>query len=140
MILLVLTLSSACEVGQVPEGEGCKDICYQKYFNPLKNQCEDYNSCESWEYLNLTSNTCHSTCPNGYYLNGTCTCYAGFKLSSETCEYDEQSERTKDSALGLDWFIWGLVVILSINLLYLIVSCCYYKRKQKKVYSNGLQV
>ena len=130
MFVFFIGVALACKVGQVKDGEDCIDICFQKYFNPITGDCENYSSCDTWEYLNLTTNICESTCPNGYFLNGTCTCYSGYKLSSETCKYDNQTTNTQDSALGLSWFIWGLISIFTINAIYIVSAYIYYRRKR----------
>lgn len=129
-MIFVFAAAWACDVGQILDENGCTDLCLNKYYNAQTSACEDFSACQSWEYLNLTTNTCVNTCSNGYYLNGTCTCYAGFKLSKSSCVYSDSSTETKDYLLGLDWFIWGLIIILSLNLCYLLT--CYIRYRRKK--------
>lgn len=129
-MIFLLGLVNACDVGQVADGNGCIDICHGKYFNNQTKSCQDFVVCQSWEYLNLTANSCQSSCSNGYFLNGTCTCYAGFKIYNSSCVYSDTSTPTRDYLLGLDWFIWGLITILALNSIYFV--CCYINYRYKK--------
>lgn len=129
MIFLYALKVDSCEVWQVQHDEGCIDICKGMYYNTTSSKCEDFQECEKGEYLSIVNNTCIGSCANGYYDMGVCVCYAGWKISNSKCVADQEYSTTNNYVLGLDWFYWGLGVLIVINCLY--VGICYLKIKKK---------
>ena len=133
-------LSRACDVGEISHEEGCVNICKSSYFNITTQMCENYIQCSDNKILNTTSNTCINSCENGFFINGTCTCYTGSQLSGNLCVVEYTVSGSFDPTFGLDWLYWGLIFITFINLFYIGICSCRYKKKLPQTLPVTLQL
>lgn len=134
LCFLMIKVVSTCNTGEVQSSSGCVSICNDSFYNQTTATCQKYNDCTPEQYLNITTNSCINTCTYGYYNNGICTCYAGWKNSTNGCIQDQNYKIGTDYTLGLDWLYWALIFIFLTNILYISICHC----RLKKNFSNPI--